>query len=159
MAFTPVTSTTHKIDDYILTAVVAGVTPVPIIAAGDDSELFSYERDNETWNKKHDQSGSGHFSYNPARGGKITVKTLHTNKSANSQFQALLSVAGIVGELVNPGNFDFLITDNQGNAVIRANKCKIERQPNGSRGKEIGTIEWTIIAVELLVDESGLNID
>lgn len=159
MAFNFVTSTTHKIDDYNVSVILAGGAPVPLLSLGDDSEQFSYERDGETWNKKHDCQGSAHWSYNPERGGKVMLKTLHTNQSSNLILQGLLAVVSPVGEIINPTLFDLIIADNQGNIVIRANKCRIERQPNGSRGKEVGTIEWSVMASELLINESGLTID
>ena len=82
-----------------------------------------------------------------------------TNQATNQVLQSLLAVVTPVGELLNHTLFDFVATDNQGNLFVRANKCRIERQPNGSRGKEVNTIEWSIMAVELLINEKGLNVD
>jgi hypothetical protein len=155
---TPIQSSTYNVKDHTITFLVAGA-PIPLLGVGDDSEKFTYARDEDAWTKKHDCDGNVAWSYNPSRGGEIVIKTLHTNKTATTILQTLLGVPNPITEVINPVVFDVSITDNNGTWLLQGNKCRIAKQPDGNRGKEIGTLEWRIMCGELLVNEQGVNLD
>ena len=156
--FSPSKSLTHSIKDHNFTLMLKGA-PIVIDSMGDDSEAYNYERNKaETFELVSDCSGDGHYSFDPDKSGKITLKLYHTNPN-NKKMQALRGVVTPVGEIINPAIFDVVITDGSGNTLVRGNKCRIQGQPSAGRGKAVGTVEWTILCVELLVNETGVEAD
>lgn len=156
-SFSARTAQSHRVNDYEIYLLKLGI-PTPITSIGDDSEAFNYEMDEEAETLKKDCSGNVYFSHNPGESGKIMLKLMHPNPN-NAVLQTFHSIVTPVGLLPVPGTFDIIINDNQGRPFLRGVKCKIQQQPNGARAKETGSIEWTIICGQLLVNESGIGLE
>lgn len=156
--FLPVQSQSHSIKDYVITFLIAGV-PVILTSHGDDSESFSYEHISAEKNTvKEDCVGNAHWSLNPGEAGKIKFKLMHTNPMC-AQLQAMYAAATPIKTVRNTATFTVNISTNTGRLLITGQKCRIEGPPSGSRGKEVGSLEWTVTASALIINEQGEAID
>jgi len=157
----------HSIKDYqiILMVPLAGTNiptiPIPLLSHGDDSESFSYEHISAEKNTvKEDCVGGAHWSINPGESGKIKLKMMSTD-SNNAILQARYATVTPLGTFRNTNPFHFIVKGNNTlpgqDKLLEGLYCRIEGPPAAGRGKDVGSVEWTITCSKLMINEVGVN--
>lgn len=109
-------------------------------------------RNNDTWTLQMGNSGSGARSRNPDKSGKIEFTLL-----ASSPANGLLMAIAIADELRGEGVGEFQVKDR----ATLLGKCSGEnawvvKPPDFERGKEVGTITWTLETDDLDISHDGI---
>ena len=158
MAFTLIESTTHIISAYKVTMKTASGLKQIVPAAEDGQSFFKYGRNVERAKQKIDLGGGAHYSISANQSGFIEFNVLHT-----SPVCAILSessvAADMVGEKIVSSDVGFIIETNELKQFLWANKCRLEKQPDGERGGEIGILTYRFLVGQLIVNEIGLTHD
>lgn len=157
----------HNIKDYQLILVVCPLgsrvpsLPVPILSHGDDSESFNYEHITAEKNTvKEDCVGNAHWSLNPGESGKVKLKMMSTNPD-NALIQARYAIVSPVGTFRNTNPFHLTIKGNNTtpgqDILLQGLYGRVEGPPAAGRGKDVGSVEWTLTFSKLLINEVGVN--
>jgi hypothetical protein len=108
-------------------------------------------RDEDAWSYQPSNSGSGARSRNPNRSGTITI-TLIASAPANALLQAIYDV----DELSGQGVGEFLVKDRTTlTALCEARSAWIQKPPDWTRAKELGTVTWVLRTDELIIKHDG----
>jgi len=158
MAFSLVDSTTHIISSYNVAMKTASGIKQIVAAAEDGQSFFKYGRDVERVKKKVDLSGGVHYSVNANQSGFIEFNVLHTSPICKILSESSV-LADMVGETIVSSDVAFIIQTNELLPFLWANKCRLEKQPDGERGAEIGVLTYRFLVGQLIVAEIGLQHD
>jgi hypothetical protein len=108
--------------------------------------------DEDAWTLTVGNSGTGARSRNPVLSGTITI-TLLAHSPANALLQAIYDVDRLTGEGVG----EFLVKDRSTlTGLCAARSCWIQKSPDWTRAKELGTVVWVLRSDVLLIKQDGL---
>jgi hypothetical protein len=109
-------------------------------------------RDEDAWTLTVGNSGDGARSRNPVKSGTITITLL-----AHSPSNALLQAIADADELSGEGVGEFMVKDRSTlTALCLARSAWIQKPPDWTRAKELGTVTWVLRTDELTIKHDGL---
>jgi len=160
MAFSLVESTTHIISAYdVSMKTISGIKKI-VPTAEDGQSWFKYGRLVERTKLKTDLNGGAHFSISANQSGFIEFSVLHTSPICKILAESSV-IADLAGESLISSDVGFIIKTNELELVpfLVASKCRLEKQPDGERGGEIGLLTYRFLVGQLIVSEVGLQND
>lgn len=136
---------------YDPTEVNVTFNAVAIDGFGPDT-FIEVARDEDGWSYQPSNSGPGARSRNPNKAGTITI-TLLASSPANALLQAIADADELSGEGVG----EFFVKDRSTNTgLCQAANAWIQKMPDWSRAKEVGTTVWVLRSDEIYIKHDGL---
>lgn len=127
--------TTKTYDPSEVSVIIGG----QIITGFDEGDSIEVAMNEDAFTLKVGSQGDATRTKNANLSGTLKL-VLQQASEANAVLQGLLTQDQLSGN----GTFPFLVRDNSGNDVHKAETAWVKRQPNAAYGKESGTREWMI---------------
>ena len=111
-----------------------------------DGTFIKAERNEQAQTLKVGVDGEGTRAKNNNRSGKVTITLMQS-----STFNDVLSAYAALDELSDSGAVPLLIRDNNGDTLITALTCWVQKYADVEYAKEVSTRTWVLETDELLM--------
>jgi hypothetical protein len=125
--------------------IVVTVNGIPVTGFADGTDVILVEYDTDFVSDAVGVTGESAFIENNDRRANVTLKLM-----ATSSFNDVLSA-------LSAGNVEFAmsLTDARGTTIGASPACRVKKLPTVQFGNEIGTREWEIRALDMVLNVGG----